>query len=287
MAHIIHDGSTVAFKVTGSGSPVVLLHSSAASGAQWRAIAEVLARRHTVVTPDLIGHGGSDPWTGDGPMTLEDEVARIAAVIDEVNGSCPHPVHLVGHSYGGAVALRLAATRPHLIDSLVLIEPVAFHLLSTGSMADTVLSHEVREVARDLTNSLITGDYQGGMRRFVDYWSGVGSFDRMDAQRRACLAQLAPSVALNFSTIMNEAVPARRYGVFHRPVTVLSGTESPAPARRIAERLAMLMPMARLDTVTGAGHMLPMTHGGIVAGLLTQHLARHSARNEEALDRAA
>src|SRR5262245_40305747 len=105
--------------------PVVLLHSSGASGAQWRTLAEQLGERYHVVAPDLYGYGASAPWPGHGPFSLAHEAEIVHALLDRLG----ERVHLVGHSYGGAVALHVARLHSERLRSLALIEPVAFHLL--------------------------------------------------------------------------------------------------------------------------------------------------------------
>src|SRR5215510_8252736 len=123
--------------------PIVLLHCSGSTGAQWRALAAELGDRYRVLTPDLIGYGAAAPWSGRGQFRLADEAAPVRSVI----GRVAEPVHLVGHSYGGAVALHIARTRPELLRSLTLIEPSAFHLLRNGDANDLAAWREITGVA--------------------------------------------------------------------------------------------------------------------------------------------
>lgn len=80
----------------------MLVHCSASSARQWKALADQLGRFQSVAL-DLYGHGNRKRWHGTGPLSLSEEAAAIG-------GACPDgaPFHLVGHSYGGAVALRFA-----------------------------------------------------------------------------------------------------------------------------------------------------------------------------------
>src|SRR4051794_22500198 len=80
---------------------VVAFHSSAGAGRQWRKFGERLAPRFNVVAPDFHGCGSSDPWPGLRPFRLRDEAALVPLLAARDGGS---PVHLVGHSWGGAVA---------------------------------------------------------------------------------------------------------------------------------------------------------------------------------------
>src|SRR6185436_1390772 len=105
---------------------VIALHCSGGSGRAWRNISPALGGCFNVLAPDLIGNGTSPHWRGPGRFRLADEAASVVKAIDASPGS----VHLVGHSFGGAVALRAAVQRPHRIASLSLYEPVAFHVLA-------------------------------------------------------------------------------------------------------------------------------------------------------------
>ena len=124
MPVIVADGRTMHFSDVGAGEPVLLLHSSSSSSAQWRTLSEALKDRYRVLTADLLGYGGSSPWDHRQPLRTEDELVLLRAVIAHVGA----PVHVVGHSYGGLVALKLALADQPLLRSLVLIEPIAFWL---------------------------------------------------------------------------------------------------------------------------------------------------------------
>jgi len=136
------NGVRIAFAETGRGETVVLLHASASSGAQWRSLTDCLQRRWHVLAPDFHGYGRTDPW----PEPALPGLGDAAALVDAILGRGTERIHLVGHSYGGAVALRLASDRPARLLSLTLIEPVAFHLL--GRAPDGTREHDLlRDVA--------------------------------------------------------------------------------------------------------------------------------------------
>ncbi|MGH8734631.1 MAG: alpha/beta fold hydrolase, partial [Burkholderiales bacterium] len=175
----------------------VLLHCSGSSGAQWRSLAEKLGTRYRVVAPDLIGYGKSAPWSGQGEFSLAQEAAALRGVL------AGEPVHLVGHSYGGGLALHIARTRPELLRTLTLIEPSAFHLLRGGAAGDTDALLEITGVSAQARAALASGDYLGGFGSFVDYWK-PGSWAAMPAEKRAAFAPQIAKVALEFHALLNE-----------------------------------------------------------------------------------
>ena len=99
----------------GDGVPVLLLHGVPETSSCWRDVAPRLARGRRVIAPDLPGLGGSG-YTG--PFDVPSLVAQLAAFVDaEVGG----PVDLVGHDWGGSLALGLAGARPDLVRRLVVV----------------------------------------------------------------------------------------------------------------------------------------------------------------------
>ncbi len=250
--------------------PVLLIHCSTASGAVWQGLCETLEEDFTTLAPDQWGCGQSDPWTGQGAFTLEDEAAPILDIIER-NGL---PVHLVGHSYGGSVALRVARARPDLVLSLTLIEPSSFHLLRRGTPADQALFDEIAAVARVVTEAVCSGNYWGGMARFVDYWNGDGAWDGMPHKLRMTLCQRLGKVSLDFRALFEEPACLADHAALMVPTLILCGESSPGPSRRIVELLATTMPRARVARISGAGHMSPITHPRAVNDLIHRYLSR-------------
>ena len=275
MPRIDLNGARIAYAETGSGETVLLLHATASSGAQWRSLTEALQAGCRVLAPDLYGYGETDPWPGHSPFALAHEAALAEAILTPENG----PIHLVGHSYGGAVALRFAVQQPERLRSLVLIEPVAFHLLwdEPSDPADRRLFHEVRKIAGLVSRAAANGDYRSAMARFVDYWNGGGAWTRTKPELQAALARRTPKVALDFWATMTESTPRAAYGRIAVPALVLGGARSPRPTRRIAELVAESLPGSRLQTIEEAGHMLPLTHTEAVNAAVVEHLRRSMA----------
>ena len=127
----------------GAGEPIVLLHCTGHSGRQWAELAAALRTDFEVIAPDLCGYGGTAHWPGSGTFNLGIEADLVAALVERLN----RPAHIVGHSFGGAVALQLALRHPDLVKSLTVIEPAAFHLLCDGDDEDKRALRQISEIA--------------------------------------------------------------------------------------------------------------------------------------------
>jgi pimeloyl-ACP methyl ester carboxylesterase len=245
----------------------VVLHCSGSSGAQWRPLEGKLGGRYRVLAPDLLGYGSAGTWVGRGEFSLAEEAAPIVELLNGLG----EPVHLVGHSYGGAVALHIARTRPAMLKSLTLVEPSAFHLLRGGDAIDAAALREITEVAFEATASVAAGDHLGGFGRFVDYWK-PGSWEAMPAEKRAAFAPQLAKVTLDFHAILSEAVGLEDLLHVRMPTLLLQGGCTKLPSRCVVGRLRAALPAAQLRVVQGAGHMLPITHRDLVNAAIAEHI---------------
>lgn len=230
---------------------VVALHSSGASGGQWRAYAQALPADVTLHTPDLLGYGGDAAWPAGAPLALDDEALRLVPLLR----GAAQPVHLVGHSYGGAVALQLALRWPQFVRSLTLYEPVRFGLLRRSAAAQW---REIRCVAAEVGRRVRAGVLASAAERFVDYWDAPGSFAALPATARQRVAQRVGKVRAEFEALFADPTSTADFAALHVPLRLLVGTRSPAPAQRAAEVLASACPGAALVRLPGAGHLAPM-----------------------------
>jgi Alpha/beta hydrolase family len=100
----------------------------------------VMGGRFNVLAPDLLESAAALRWTGDAPFRLTDEARTIVDTIDATDG----PIHLVGHSYGGRIASRIAIERPHRVASLSPYKPTVFHVLNAMGEDGRRLLGEIR-----------------------------------------------------------------------------------------------------------------------------------------------
>ena len=243
-------------RIEGHGPSIVLLHSSMSSKSQWRELMESLRDRYRLIAIDLLGYGES-AMPGDA-YSLRDEVRLVESVLARELPS-GEPFHLIGHSYGGIIALQLAAqARPQRVRSLSLFEPIAFHLLPAG---DPDLA-ELEAVRGDIADRLNAVDAHSAASRFVDCWSGAGAFAQLREERQSTLAAQVPKVLLEYGAVAAETGVGdyRRIDV---PTCLVAGLQSPEVAQRLTSMLTAMLPHASCFEVA-AGHMAPITHAALV-----------------------
>lgn len=248
---------------------VIALHCSGAGGNQWAHFVAAIGDDYHVLTPEHYGSESSGPWIGEHAFTIADEAARTIELIDSSNGR----VHLVGHSYGGGVALHVALARPHKIASMALYEPSAFYLLrQLGELGRRGFA-EITDVAQRFSEGVTTGDYRAAVASFVDYWNGAGAWDAMRPAAQKSLIRWAPKGPLDFRALTEDKTPASAYERLRFPVLIMRGQYAPLPTRVIAEALGDLLPASQTVEIEGAGHMGPLTHPTTVSERLVQHIA--------------
>ena len=109
-------GHRVIYRIAGDGPPVVLIHGMVNSSRHWEKVALRLAERHTVIAPDLIGHGDSATPRGDYSLG-----AHAAVIRDLLSSIGVDRASIVGHSLGGGVAMQYFWQFPERTERLVLV----------------------------------------------------------------------------------------------------------------------------------------------------------------------
>ena len=108
-------GSRLRYLVAGKGDPLLLLHGLGGAAANWLALAPLLLPGRRLIVPELPGHGGSSPLPA--APSLNPYADRLGLLLEHEGAA---PAAVVGHSLGGAIALRLAIRRPETVSALVL-----------------------------------------------------------------------------------------------------------------------------------------------------------------------
>lgn len=249
------------YREAGSGPGVVCLHSNASSSGQWRALMEMLAPKFHVLAADSYGAGKSPPRP---PNTrLRDEVALLEPVFARAGD----PFVLVGHSYGGAIALVAAALHPGRVRALALYEPTLFALVERETPREV---DGIRNAVVAAMNALRAGDKSAAARTFIDFWMEPGAFDRMPERNREAIAAAGVDVDEWRKALFGEPTPREAFAQLDVPVLLVVGKRSPLSSRSVSALLARTLPQVEVVELADCGHMAPVTHPDRVNG----HIAR-------------
>ncbi|NUO54934.1 MAG: alpha/beta hydrolase [Polyangiaceae bacterium] len=252
-------GISIGLREWGEGPPVLLVHGTGLTSRYWSPLAAMLAERFRATTVDLLGYGETSLWEGGDAFHFHADRDVVIAALEHAG----EPSHVVGHSYGGLLALQAALARPDLVRSLALYEPVAFSVLHSAHHR-AGLEDLNREGRGETMMNLATGGDEAWLRMFVDYWNGAGAFDNMTQLARAGLLATGRKAFLEVRSNLLDRTTHDDYAKIAAPTLLLCGADSPMAAKATVEVLAGAMPNAERKVIEGAGHLGPFTHGDAV-----------------------
>jgi len=226
-----------------------------------------LAPKFHVLTADAYGAGKSPAWTADRPVTLRDEVALLEPVFARAGDD----LALVGHSYGGAVALIAALAQPHRVRALALYEPTLFALLEAESPSPNE-ADGIRNAVAAAGAALDAGDPDRAAECFIDFWMGKGAWARTPEPRKGPIAASVANVRGWKSALFGEPTPLGAFAALDVPVLYMTGKDSPASSLGVARLLTKTLPRVEVIAFEGLGHMGPVTHPDVVNDAICRFL---------------
>ena len=254
------------YREAGAGEPIVFLHCSSGSSGAWAPVMNQLGRDYLVLAPDLLGYGRSAPWRRDVPLAADGELGVLEAVLDVAG----RPIHLVGHSYGGTVALSAARRFPRWVASLTLIEPVAFHLLRRADEPDGW--REIAALAERHLALVGEGRDAAAAEAFVTYWTGPKAWQQMPDTARDSAVRSAVKVAAEWRLMFASEDDLDAIAGIKAPTLLICGGRTRTPARRVVDILRQALPHTRHHEIAGAGHMSPLTHPACIVDAIRRHV---------------
>jgi len=243
----------------GRGAPVVLVHSSVSGNRQWRRLVERLSPRRRVIAPNLLGYGATTPWPAARPQAISDALqvllGAVAALVPD------EPLQLVGHSWGGALALHAAHRLGDRVSRLVLYEPMLPGLLAAHGRLQAAT--ETRTLHAQLRDCAARGDWLGAAERFTDYFNGDGTWAGTPPPRRRAIADALPPNLHEWDAAMAPLHADALAGVRARTL-LMRGRRTRAALHEMSALLYRRFAHWRLVDVAGCGHMAPLTHADTI-----------------------
>lgn len=241
----------------------LLLHCSLASSDAWRGMAGHLGDGLTMTGLDFRGHGKSEDWDGAG------DYHTICTA--DAGGFLKRPMHLIGHSFGATVALRLALEHPDMVRSLTLIEPVFF---AVAKDTTTYADHTVE--FQPFVDAMESGADEAAAQVFTDVWGTGADWATMPSAMRAYVTERIELIPVTVPTLYGDsagmAAAGRLEGV-KCPVLLVEGAASPSIVAAINDALAARFPKVQRVRIKEASHMVPITHSAQVATAISEFLS--------------
>ena len=248
----------VDFIEDGNGSAVLLIHSTVAGNKQWRKLIEYLSPHYQVIAPNLFGYGSSPKWSKNRNQTLSDQVELLRVFFDQ-NES----ISIVGHSFGGSVAMMAAKKYPEKIKKLVLIEPNPFYLLKNHSDPDSY--QEVLNIRDIIKANAFKETWGQAAEQFADYWNGSGAWKKMDELRREKFAEALKPNFHEFDCVINETTTLEEWrDVLPLNTHILFSEQTVNSIRKIVNIFEETMSNWTFHSYSEGAHMAPLTHPNIV-----------------------
>jgi pimeloyl-ACP methyl ester carboxylesterase len=249
----------------GSGPAVVLLPGSCSTGAAWRPVIAAWGNQFRSVTTSLLGYGGTSERRSAGDPTISGNAEAMESVIRRAGGR----VHLVGHSFGGLVALAVALRNRVSLASLVIVEAPAVDILR-----ERKLDQHYRAFRR-MTDAYFA-DFAGGnaeaIAAMIDFYGGAGTFASWPPRSRAYAVETTPVNILDWADAYGFPLSAALLGTFAIPLLIVRGGASPEAVQRANALLCELSDNATLATIDGAAHFAIATHADEIASRIAAHV---------------
>ena len=242
------------YEVRGKGVPLVFIHGSYASTATWRKMVDSLEGTFQCILIKLPGHCGLPDPNDFAEPSVETELALIETIVNSIASG---PVHLIGHSYGGVVALAMALKGSLKLKKLTLYEPVATWLIDLAQ--DDALAAQVEQFLQPYRSAVASGEpYAGG--KVIDFWCGSPEFHKFPVKVQDKLMLLQKNNIRHWdicTRVSHNIEDIKRLQVLTHLVV---GENSSPVAHGIIDLLHGWLPQGKRYLVLGANHFLVTSH---------------------------
>ncbi|MGV0991231.1 MAG: alpha/beta fold hydrolase [Mycobacterium sp.] len=270
------DGRRVRVRVDGDPShpPVLLVHGIGRSLEDWDPQYERLAAGHRVIAVDVPGFGFSD--RPDGPITLSAFAKGVLGAVDVLGET--RPLHVVGNSLGGAIAMQILANRPERVASLALIDPAGFgsevtmllRMLTLPVIGPLSTRRPTRASAK-LLERTIFADPALATKARIDHALAIGGQPHTGAVMRETAVHLGTARGVRPGWRRQLAAFAAQHP---RPTLVMWGDRDRVLPAHHLDEARRVFPHAETHLLPGIGHMPQIECPDEFADLMLPFLAK-------------
>ncbi|SGY88403.1 Alpha/beta superfamily hydrolase [Moritella viscosa] len=256
------------YEQQGSGSPIVFIHGSYATTSTWKKIVQQLANTHHCISIKLPGHSGMpDPDDFSAP-NINTELHIIESVVTKLTNQ---PIHLIGHSFGGVVALALALKGSIEIQELTLFEPVSTWVLE--SVEDRGMMARVNEFVQDYRQGISNNEpYVCG--KVIDFWAGKGAFNLLPDFIKDAMVPLTANNNRHWTLSMNIHLNRKTLNALTIPTRLVCGSVSNPVAQAIVNHLSNELANSKKYMIQGASHFLVTSHATQCLDIISKTIQR-------------
>lgn len=263
VSELERDHAKISYRRTGTGPPLLLLPATLSTTRELAPLAERLGRSFSVISVDR--RGATRTSADDGLPTGVDIADHIDDLVAVMGAESIEAAAIVGHSYGGCLALEMAARRPAAVRSVWAYEPP----YAPAGPPET--QRHMARVGRDTLAAAMTSGEDAAAEVFFAGVSGREALDALGAAARDRIRRAGPG-AIADSTLLG--LEPEGLGRIQAPVQIALGERSDAVYAAIAEGLRELITGASLTRIPDADHMAPITRPSSVAAAVQGFLGR-------------
>jgi pimeloyl-ACP methyl ester carboxylesterase len=246
------NGYPLAYVEAGTRAPALLLVHGSIN--DFRSFEEQMTplSAHARTIAVSLRHAYPERWSGEGDdFTVEQHAADLAAFVE---AQAQGPMHVLGHSRGGAVALALALSRPEAVRTLVLADPGGLESLLPPSPEGEAMARQSSEMFARLRENLARGDEEAALERFVEELSGPGAWARRTPQQRQVMLD---NVRTGPACAQRPSFTRGQIASLAMPILPVTGAKSPPRYRLMLDALrALNANAAPRVTIEGAAHAM-------------------------------
>lgn len=253
----------------GSGMPLVMVHGALSDFRSFERQMAAFGERHRAIALSL-RHYYPERWDGDGDdFSIQQHAADVAAFIRALDAG---PVHLLGHSRGGNVALHVAKAHIDLLRTLILADASGLDGVlpeSADGKSPTALGNEMRVRVRERFEQ---GDIDGGLQMYIDFASGPGRWKAAPESMRRMFRDNAWTVLGDFERPTTTRAEAAGITV---PTLLVNGQTSPPRFSDMAQHLQRCLADCERVVIPKAGHGMFHTNAAATNAAVLAFLERH------------